>query len=307
MLVLIILSTVIAITSHTLEIFKEKEEKESKVEQQAKETLKTVKRTEELLFEINRGLHPIQNVHAGYWIDIPTNHVKLKPYLTRFYKEAKTTVSQLENDERVKGIVGGGLNRDRDIRHFDLNLDSSLFPNKRNEKLANIILSYAEIELQFYKTPISINEHPNIGGDWSNKPDLKISVGSELSRLNDEQGHSVEYNIEKQTFSLNAHMIRSDPKYWESTGKIIGIPDLLGAQVFIRLPSIVISGHLEVDQFLPEIRKGFQLRTLILNFSNGREFWLTKKELKLHYEDNGLPIYVYEFPKTAEKLAAMSR
>jgi hypothetical protein len=106
---------------------------------------------------------------------------------------------------------------------------------------------------------------------------------------------------------FNALGLSSNPQYWTSTGKIVGIPDLLGAQMFVLLPTAIGSGDPEVDQYLPEIRRGFELQALIVSLSSGREFWFSGPALEKLVDNGGYPIYSFRFPKTLDELRKLER
>jgi hypothetical protein len=137
-------------------------------------------------------------------------------------------------------------------------------------------------------------------------PDLRLGVaGGFSSGLSGE--HRIEYDIKSRQFRLSAHSLPSDPRYWNSTGKILGIPDLLGAQMIVRLPSIVVSGDATVDAYLPQIRRRFELDTLIISLSGGRQFWFRRDMFQKYIDEKGYPIYSFIFPSTSDELRALER
>lgn len=277
----------------------------------------TVKRQGELLNlntgtlnEVSRGLYPIKDVRIGYWIRVPTDHVQLRSYLDRFNKELTPLLPlPFNNGPRWirggRGEAGGGTT----YAAFGFSADAPIAPNETTEKLAYTILGYSEIELQFFKNPIAPSDHPQISGNWASNiaPDLKLAVTAGLSSEGLSGEHVIEYELKSQQFRLQSLGLASDPRYWQSTGKIVGIPDLLGAQMFVLLPSIMVSGDRAIDQFIPEIRKGFELDTLIVSLSTGREFWFRGSDLKKQTTKNGYPIYSFIFPNTSDELRKLER
>jgi hypothetical protein len=190
---------------------------------------------------------------------------------------------------------------------FGFNRVSPLALKDDTEKLAYHMLGCTDVELQFYKHPIKAKDHPRISGEWQNRPDIKKSVDTGLDSRGLAGEHSVGYEIKSKQFRLRGHSVSSDPQYWEDTGNIVSIPDLLGIQMFAILPSIMVSGDIEVDQYMPEIRRRFELDSLIVSMVGGREFWFSERELRKYTDKDSYPIYDFTFPNTLEELAKLSR
>lgn len=255
------------------------------------------------LNEVSRGLYPIKDVRMGYWIHVPMDHVQLRSYINRFGRELSLLLP-LTFDSRIPWITGGtGEAGGNTYEAFGFSAESPLTPDRPSEELAYTVLGYSEVELEFFKNPIAPNDHPLISERSNIRPDLKLGVSGGLS----DRGHTIEYDIKSKRFTLRAGGLSSDPRYWESTGKIVGIPDLLGAQMFVHLGSVMVSGDPAVDQFLPEIRRSFKLDTLIVSLSSGREFWFRGADLEKHVDKDGYPIYSFIFPKLLDELRKLER
>jgi hypothetical protein len=260
------------------------------------------------LNEVTRGLYPIKDVTIGYWISVPTDHVQLKSYIDRFDRELTALLPRLTFDTRISWIRGGTGEEGggRRYQSFDFAADAPLAPSRTSERLAFTILGYSEVELEFFKQPIDPSIYRETGAFRTSRitPDLRLSVsGGFSSGLSGE--HLIEYNVKSRQFRLIAHKLTSDAQYWDSTGKILGIPDLLGAQMIVRLPSIVVSGDPTLDVYLPEIRRGFELETLIISLSGGRQFRFRRDMFQKYTGERDLPIYSFTFPKTSDELRRM--
>lgn len=256
--------------------------------------------------EVGRGLYPIKDVRIGYSIRVPMDHIQLRSYINRFNRELASYLPQLTFDSRLPWITGGsGVTGRGTYESFSFSAEAPFAPDKTNEKLAYTILCYSEVELQFFKNPIAPSVHPRISGNWESsiKPDLKLGVTGGLAPGD----HIIQYELKSKRFTLQAARLSSDPRYWDSTGKIVGIPDFLGAQVFVLLPSVMRSADTAVDQFLSEIRRGFELETLIVSLSSGRAFWFREANLQKHVDKDGYPIYSFIFPKTSDELRRLER
>ena len=260
------------------------------------------------LNEVSRGLYPIKDVRIGYWIRVPTNHPQLKPYLDRF-NSVLAPMLPLPFDSRMHWLTGGTGSGENPKYYDDFGFSAAapFAPDRDKEKLAYMLLNYLSLDLHFYRTPIATANHRSISGNGGpeNKPDLELGVSSELS--SEREKHSVVYDLKSKQFMIRGSMLRSDPQYWQSTDRIVGLPDLLGGQMFVHLRQIMVSGDPTVDQYLTEIRKGLEIQTLIVSLSSGREFWFKGDELQKHVDQSGHPIYSFIFPKTAEELRKLER
>jgi hypothetical protein len=257
------------------------------------------------LNEVTRGLYPIKDVTIGYWISVPTDHVQLKKYIDRFDRELTPLLPRLTFGSRIPGIRGGSSEGDSK-RYTSINFDGDapLAPSETSEKLAYTILGYLDVELKFFKQPIDPSSYRVSAAN--RMPDLRLEVtGGFSSGLSGE--HLIQYDIPSRQFRLYAPKLASDPQYWSSTGKILGIPDLLGAQMIVRLPSIWVSRDATVDAYLPEIRRRFELDTLIISISGGRQFWFRRNMFQKYIDENGYPIYSFIFPSTSEELRRLEK
>lgn len=261
------------------------------------------------LNQVSRGLYPIKDVRIGYRIRVPTEHIQLKNYINRFDRELARLLPQLTFNSRIPWITGGSSEDGNTYQEFGFSETAPLAPDKTREKLAYTILGYSDVELQFFKKPIAPGDHLQVSGNWRSysKPDLKLEVTGGLSPKNSDGGHDIEYEIKTKRFTLLALDLTANPKYWESSGNIVGIPDLLGAQMFVFFPSTMVSGDPAIDQFLPEIRRGFQLETLTISISTGRVLWFRGADLQKHIAKDGHLIYSFIFPNTMNELRKLER
>jgi len=301
-LFLIVLSTIVAVASHSLELHRSQAEKERAAEARSRETLDEVRRTQRTVLEITRSLHPIKDLRIGYFIRVPMDHESVAAYRKRFEDQLARILPQLNTKSPVLGVFESAR-VDGKIASVTIGPFSPLFPAKPKEKHAHQVLRYSEIELHFFRKPIDPYSHERISDRHTGiQPDLAVRVSAGLGESGLSGSHEVTYEMSDRVFRFFASRIDSDPKYWESTGEIVSIPDLAGAQMFVFLPSVMVSGESEVDRVLPEIRKGFELETLILSMSGGRELWFRRAALTRYSDSRGLPVYVYTFPPRWEDL-----
>jgi hypothetical protein len=251
------------------------------------------------LNEVSRGLYPIKNVTISYAIQVPMDHLQVKSYVTRVQKELNTYAHAGSPiiDERT-------VDSDRNLISISFGRKSPLAPDITTEHLAYWLLDYFTIELWFYKTPVTFREvHPRKGGAL-NQPDLKLSVSASLYDGN----QWIEYNVKSKEFALETRKVVSDPHNWESSGKIIGIPDLLGSEMFVVFPFERQSGaDVSINKYLNEIRKGFDLESLFVELADGHSFVFAKEDLQRHIDEDGYPMYSFRFPETSDGLRKLER
>lgn len=253
------------------------------------------------LNEVSRGLYPIKNVTISYMIRVPMDHPEVKDYVTRLEKD----LSSLANKDVYSPIIDQTVIAEDGSREtIQFGIKSPLAPNITNEHLAYWLFDYFSLELWFYKIPVTAREiHPREINSL-NRPDLRLSVSASLYDGN----QKIEYGVKAKQFALDTNRLVSNPQNWESTGKIIGIPDLLGSEMFIVFPFERESGaQISINKSLNEIRKRFELESLYVELSDGHRFSFSKGDLQRHVDENGHPLYSFRFPDTSDGLRRLER
>lgn len=253
---------------------------------QQKETIAALERNEQLLLGINRAVHTIKDIRITYFITIPGDNIEFKNYIDRLHRELNNWPTYW-----IKNIGS----------------KSSIAHRKGTEIAAFFILGQADINLQFYKDHIDVKEISDRDIEEKRKEtDLQVGASSRLdtrglssNELIDE--HELRYDIDKNQFEIYGQSILCSPRYWRSTGKIVSIPDLAGAQMFIiptSLHDIVAPGD--------KIRRRLQLTSIEISI-NGRYFSFGQKDLIVHRSKDGFPFYEFKFPKEEKEFSKLSR
>jgi hypothetical protein len=178
-----------------------------------------------------------------------------------------------------------------------LNIDSPLLPKWKDSPIPYTILNHASAYLVFNRIPVPVDslrtaryiESIGVQGD------LMLVMISKLGRYGLYGEHGVQINFDSNKIALVGRM-NSDPKYWKTTGNIVGMPDVDGSQLVIYLPSYMSSGIDDLDNCLGDIRRKFELEKFTITMSKGRVFRITKEMLCKVESADGLPLYVYNFP-----------
>jgi len=305
-LVLIAASTLVALGSQTIEFIRDTREQERR----NRETYYMLRRTERMLFDIERSLQPI-TVRVSFDIAVPTNDAHLRGYLERFRKALKKRRALVGNQWLSAGATALVLEAGNVIR-FGFDGGSPFAPMREREELAYNVLGYAYLDITFYKKHIVPWEHPLSIVDLnkrlplylSNQPDLEVSVETGFEGCRD--SHMVLYQLEPSQFWLKGILVPTVPQ--SLSGKIEGIPDLVGVQMFVSLRDPRKSNSLEVEEYELDVRRRFELDALSLEISaQGRKMDLGRDDLERHVDANGYPLYVFTFPDTLERVEALFR
>lgn len=334
-LIMIIIATFVAFGSHALEIARQKEATQAAVE-----------RTEKMLAEIKRGLHPIKHVRVSYQIEVPTKHIEFEGYVRRCKIGADYIIRRLRTEESVPGIIDTQKNSNGYVVAFDFN-STSLFvpgpvteivneagetvplapnaispngaiplppidaipPGDATEWLPHFILHHVDVYMQLYRKPITVDDHPWLQDNSDLRPDLTLFAGSELSvePPADHGPHQIHYEVKAEKFQIRAHAIPSNPQNWESTGAIVSVSDFVGAQLFVTLPSQTRTGGPEVEMYRRDLQKQFELKTVVLDISDGFRLTVSDFTKRNNNNNNGYPVFVYTFPTTMDGLLDLCR
>jgi len=226
------------------------------------------------------------------------DHPQVNSFVTRFEKQLSSFSDFSENDIHKAKLESRFVAADGSLLSVTFGGKSPLFPDISKEHLAYWLLDYFKIELWLFKVPVKASDiHPRSMSTI--QPDLKLSVSASAY----DGTQFAEYYVKERQFGLFGRELASDPKNWESTGKIIGIPDLLGSQLFVIFPFERQSGaDISINKYLDEIRKRFELGDLFIEFSDGHRFSFKREDFQKHVDEAGYPMFSLNFPKTSDGL-----
>ena len=158
------------------------------------------------------------------------------------------------------------------------------------------------IKVEFYSPPISPEKYPAEPGLVlrSEGAALSLWAGRYVGQLKfDTNGEFVlVYTPSFERLWYSASNVPVLEQFQISTGQVVGIPDLLGSQMFVRyytgtdMPADPLHGA-SSDSLMNEVR----IAGLGLAFKGARRFWFEQSELTRHLNKQGIPFYVYQFPR----------
>ena len=258
-----------------------------------------------VISELQRLQNPIKDVKLDFWLPISLDHPELAGYRKRLEQGIDSLLSSRgknfdsfnrPGDNSVYASVGRS---DGTIEKIEIMPWSSLFPNAGTEKFAYSVLTGQAIDLFFYKNPISITEFPYRKTDAPESTlkaaDLKMSF---YTSPGENAKISMQYDVLSRQITLRGFRVSTDASYWEKNNKIVSIPDLVNAEMFVRVFQLV---GLSLDE--KEKRVHAKVETLVLTIGDGQEFWVRNNNLKA-YDETESTIYSFRFPDNMEKLVA---
>ncbi|MDN3687443.1 hypothetical protein [Cyclobacterium jeungdonense] len=301
-LVIILVSSAISIIAQTVEIYlnsaKEKAASEA--------ALKELQQNSKILYNIDRTLNLIADVSVSYVITVDTTDTKIKSYHEKLASTVANLLDTISNDNHNEldriGLFPSILSSNGRIEEITIDSKSDYFPDEFNEPIAYYSLGYSGINLTFFKKEIPIDSIINDTYYHYSKKDLEMNVEAGINSSFLNGPHFIRYNLNKNSLEINGTNLQSDSKYWNSSGKIIGIPDLLNTTLVISLRSSIVSGNDSIDNKVHEVRNQFQLRTLILEMSKGRDFRIKPEQTKRFVNKDGWTFYIFKFPSSIEEL-----
>jgi len=254
--------------------------------------------TRNLLSATDILMHPIKDVRFTFLVKVPINNSHLKLYMDRLKQGLRNLLPKLDPDGEDIDNIRVVAVQNKTPKSLLILPGSSLLPNN-SEPLEKTALSYADVELNFYKNSIDPREYSK--KEWRSKhlPDLRIAGTTGFQEPGKDGGPVVIYDLQDHELLLGAFEADSNPKYWVSNGRIRGLPDLLRSQVVIRLPNFIVERDKNANRSLQDVRSKFELHTLALRMSDGREF--KAFEFRKYVDDTGFLFYTAKFSDKATK------
>lgn len=256
-------------------------------EQSAAEQLK---RNANLLEQVIRGQYPLQNIRASYQFDLPTALPGVEQYRRRLANSMQQIVPELSSSK---------YRQMNDIRFAMVEPNvgvlfcqkSPLMPSAEKEPDAKRLVGSLNVRLLFYRKPIEPSQWP-----------LFVFTGSDAVQPDIEMWFSggdrcVEYRTKPQRLILRDIGAASNPSQWQSSGEILSVLDLRGAQM-------VVDVHpRRTDQSQGQLT----LEDLELFIGSFQALWLPKARFTPRQLPNGDVAYEFIFPRTLEGILSLER
>ncbi len=289
----IAISTVISISTTIIEGKKEKAE-----------TVEQLSRMEGLLQQLNRVGHPITELEVTFWVELSTADKIVEKYIEELDQVIGFNRKSLQAVfPKVEGLDLAATDQNGDFLAVHVNQKSPFWP-KGDKKIIGDIARTFGFAIYIRRDPINPELfHPmiSIGPNYSDW----IAYGVLLQTNN---VISMNYRDKKVYIFGSQHY---DKKFWKTNGKIMSIPDLYGAQLFLLPPHTF-------DHTIPEKYKAFvnpsirpliglmNVKTVALKFSSGHEIWIDGAKLSKTKFRGGYPVFSITLPKNEKELLALA-
>jgi hypothetical protein len=257
----------------------------------------------EIVTDLNRALNPFKDVHINFEISYPFDNPDLARYLQRLDEGVRALLPELEVQgvhHEVQGVSPVAIWNNK-ISEVSLHQGSPLLPNAATENLATQVFAKPGLTLNFFKTPINPATFDVVFS--TDRPDIRMAFDD------DEERKQIvwKYRLSDRLITFWGWGILSRPETWNSSGRIVSMLDLPGAQLIVRLEYdelasiLALFGQPHERINLPGfIRVDIQVGDRPPLILGGRDF-------ELYKGPKGTTNFVYSFPKTFQELTAKIR
>ncbi|WP_282609996.1 hypothetical protein [Pelagibius sp. Alg239-R121] len=247
--------------------------------------------SEAILSDLQRSLTKFNKISASAFIDLPDNVALAGRVEQELLAEYSILV---ESGAAYDGPVSPSRTSPDGIEEISIQPVSGLYPQSDVSNPFGSLLESLSLEVAFYQEPRADAEI--IATRWSGEgqPDLQISF---------RQDHlpNLSYEFEGSKFNiLQSHT--SDSKFWDSSGEIISLSDLAGAQVYFYLTAIGWSGmQADVDSVFWGGVRNSVLETVILRIDE-LELWFRDEQLREFQAENGVTVWIATLPESLPEI-----
>jgi hypothetical protein len=312
-LVGIVVSTLVAVSSQALEAVRK-----------ARESRAAAERTERIISEVARAVHPLTSIEATAWALMPWDHPQLASYRKRIEPQLRRIATEWRGNIFEQPLICRTLSclvgqrpplSQRDAMSalvstptISFDRKSSLFPSKSETRVR--LLTESRLHVAIYKNRIDPATFAVRSSSSSQPPpDLAFSVDYDSS---DSRGPELTYEIKNQALVLYTSG-RVTPRFGYSGGSIVAIPDLLNAQMLVALAPGSLSQDEATGMLKPssgrwprlaDERYGLELRSVLVHFGGRSILVAPNRGATSHISADGFPLWSYEFPPTLDELGS---
>jgi hypothetical protein len=243
-------------------------------------------RVETIVSNLNRDLHLINRVAVTIAASIPLTDSHFKEFRDRFDKEVESVRSGRRRGENGSGAIGvvsyKPPQKPSEIVSVTFTDKHRAFPTRADGPCAEPLLMMEVLNIYIFREPIVTT---NLKPDAIKRgADLLMGFNYTTQQFGwSKQRGNTEYTVtgifESQTNS-----------WWDRTGRVIAIPDLSGAQMFI-----VTGAETDVAcEIFTDVKREFEVTSLTIRF-NAKEVNLYGHDLIKHQLPDYGAIWEYRF------------
>jgi hypothetical protein len=235
--------------------------------------------------ELNRVVHPVTDVLVSFDAVPPKHHPTFVEYQDLLEQGMnRVDLNNLRKDTPVGRRVTNG-----EILELVILPESPLFPSQFKVVSQSLRVG---IQIEFYNPPV---EHRRLARLFGRHPDLAITASDDSLFVGQRQNTFLFYDLKNKWIHVITNSAKSDPATWERTENITSIPDLLGSQVVVKFFPLGSLLDKTQNESLADIVGQFELKSLTLRMSGGREFQFVRNMFTRHFDFNDRYLFVCDF------------
>jgi hypothetical protein len=257
---------------------------------QARSTTEQLQRNTDLLEQVVRGQYPLQNIRASYQLRIAKDLPGVQEYEERLNSSISQVVRQLSSVKyRQANDIRSAVLEPEPIILFCQN--SRLMPSALKDPEAARLVGALNVRVLLYRKRVAVERWPSsvVTGASALQPDVEMWFSG--------GDRCIDYRARERQLILRDIGASTNSSQWESSGELLSVLDLRGAQM-------VIDVH-------PRRTDQLQGQLLLFDFELFigplQALWLPKDRLTAHYLPNGDSVYEFIFPETLEGILDLQR
>ncbi|MDQ2974151.1 MAG: hypothetical protein M3R69_01920 [Acidobacteriota bacterium] len=256
---------------------------------QQKSAAEQLKRNNVLLEQVIRGQYPLQNIRASYQLQVPLTFSGIEEYERRLNGSMPQITSQVSsskyrqsNDIRIATLEPPGL-------MFCQN--SPFMPSMATNPGAARLFGALNVRVLLYRKPVKPEQWPLfvVTGAGPVQPDVEMWFAG--------GDRCIDYRARERVMILRDIGAETDEKQWESSGDIVSVMDLRGAQMVVDVDPRRTD---QLDSQLPLDEFEFFVGSL-------EALWLPKDRFIQRSLANGDIAYEFVFPASLDEILALQR
>lgn len=266
-----------------------------------------IKQNTNVLHDVQRVLTPIDEFSVDFEMDFPLNEPFAADYKIRIEKLRavfKGTVIGTKPELESEFTFGGGTNNPKHIWEVgNFSTSSKFFPNDSSELLVRQQLSQINFRFGIIRDSISFEQEFAQQNDLRFNYDLRVPLRSGFRSSENELNLKATLYTKREGITIRSQsFISSNRATWNSTGKIIGIVDLIGSYMIITNGSTFPKSEVNDNQR----QLLFNFSKLRLRFAPGMILKIPTSEIKtFRFRDSGFVVKFYEFPRTSKEFETL--
>jgi hypothetical protein len=248
-----------------------------------------LKRNNELLEQVIRGQYPLQNIRASYQLHVPITLVGIQGYEEHLNGAMPQITSQVRSPKyRRENDIRAAMIEPPDVMFCQ---NSPLMPSPGKYPEAARLVGALNVRVLLYRKPVRPEQWPLfvVTGSSAIQPDVEMWFAG--------GDRCIDYRPTQRLIILRDIGAGTNPNQWESSGEIVSVMDLRGAQMIIDVHprrTDQFEGQLSFDEF------EFFVGSL-------EALWLPKSRFTPRSLPNGDSVYEFVFPDSLDEILSLQR